>query len=132
MEMAIGRLHPLAVNSVGNINDGSSKARGRGDSTTHCLQHMAWWQRQKPAMLAVRLLTPRESTKSGLESEVRVCATGEEAEAKRAKREGQEDAAAAKVCQGWAVSPAGIREALCSASSSIDLSDMHDAAEVSR
>ena len=57
---------------------------------------------------------------------------GEEAEAKRAKREGQEDAAAAKVCQGWAVSPAELREALCSASSSIDLSDMHDAAEVSQ
>lgn len=55
---------------------------------------------------------------------------GQEAEAKRAKKEGQEDAAAAKVCQGWAVSPAELREALCSASASIDLSDMHDAAEV--
>lgn len=61
---------------------------------------------------------------------------GEEAEAKRAKKEGQEDAAAAKVFQGWAVSPAQLREAICSLvpkgqPGHTDLSEMHDASEVS-
>ena len=58
---------------------------------------------------------------------------GEEADAKRAKREGQEDAAAAKVSKGWTVSPAELREALSSVSHAalrFDLTDMHDAAEV--
>ena len=58
---------------------------------------------------------------------------GEEADAKRAKREGQEDAAAAKVSKGWTVSPAELREALSSISHAalqFDLTDMHDAAEV--
>lgn len=60
---------------------------------------------------------------------------GEEAEAKRAKKEGQDDAAAAKVFQGWAVSPAELREAVCSLvpkghPGHTDLSEMHDASEV--
>ena len=59
---------------------------------------------------------------------------GNEADAKRAKREGQEDAAAAKASsKSWAVSPAELRETLSGvggAAIRFDLADMHDAAEV--
>lgn len=73
---------------------------------------------------------PREELPAGEGEE----ADADEADAKRAKREGQEDAAAAKVPQGWLVSPVELREALASASHGVlrfDTTEMHDAAEVS-